>query len=62
MTKLDELIEYYAYTLDCLIELRRIYETHCCNDCARAKWCEYVPKVGQQVRYNCPHYVGGEAG
>ena len=56
MSKLDDSIENVAYILDSLMVLRNIYESGCCNDCKIAKTCEYAPKVGQLVRYNCPFY------
>lgn len=56
MDKLDNAIADTAYVLDCLRALRSIYETGDCNNC-RKKRCLYKPKVGQMVRYNCPHYV-----
>lgn len=58
MTRLDQEIAKQAYILDCLMALRNrnIYETGDCNICASKKDCEYVPKPGQMVRYNCPFY------
>lgn len=29
-----------------------------CNDCGKSKTCEFVPKVGQTTRYNCPLWTG----
>jgi len=56
MLRLDQEIARQAYILDCLRALRSIYETGDCNICASKKDCEYVPKPGQMVRYNCPFY------
>ena len=56
MARLDQEIARQAYILDCLRALRNIYETGDCNICANRKECEYVPKPGQMVRYNCPFY------
>lgn len=56
MNKLDEAIANTAYILDSLMVLRSIYQSGCCNSCEKVKSCEYVPKLGQQVRYNCPFY------
>lgn len=25
-----------------------------CNDCAKQRECEYCPRIGEQVRINCP--------
>lgn len=56
MSKLDTIISDVTYILDSLMLLRNIEESGDCNICARKKECEYVPKVGQLVRYNCPFY------
>lgn len=58
MSRLDESISTVAYVLDVLRTYRDIVNSGCCNDCACAKNCEYAPKLGQLVRYNCPHYEG----
>lgn len=58
MSNLDNAIKDVAYILDSLMALRNIYQTGSCNDCGAVKTCEYVPKPGQMVRYNCPFYVG----
>ena len=29
-----------------------------CNDCEKSATCEFVPKVGQTTRYNCPLWTG----
>lgn len=56
MSRLDDSIADVAYILDCLIVLKQIQESGDCNDCKIQKTCKYVPKPGQQVRYNCPFY------
>lgn len=56
-TKLDDLIAQKAYELDCLRAYRNIVDSGDCNDCQN-KECEWKPKIGNLVRYNCPHYVG----
>ena len=61
ISTLDEVIASSGYLLDCLILLRRITNLPTCNECAKTKYCEYCPKPGESVRYNCPHFVGGEA-
>lgn len=57
MNKLDEAIASTAYILDCLRSLRTINESGSCNDCGVKKICKMKPKLGQMVRYNCPHYT-----
>lgn len=44
------------YLVDCLSTLKNIMESGDCNTCGISKTCQYTPKVGQMVRYNCPHY------
>lgn len=57
MTKLDLAIAELGYVLDCLMTFRNIVQTGCCNDCRGMKEkCDYRPKPGQMVRYNCPFY------
>lgn len=56
MDKLNNAIANTAYILDCLRNLRSIYETGDCNNCGANKDCLCKPKVGQTVRYNCPFY------
>lgn len=56
MERLDQEIARQALILDCLMTLRDIYKTEDCNICASRKECEYMPKPGQMVRYNCPFY------
>ena len=62
MNKLNTTISNVAYILDSLRALRNIYETGDCNICASKKDCEYVPKPGQMVRYNCPFYKAESEG
>ena len=40
-----------------LTVLKEIWDSGNCNDCRNGQ-CEWIPKLGQPVRYNCPHYVG----
>jgi hypothetical protein len=37
--------------------LKEIWDSGDCNDCKNGQ-CEWRPKLGQLVRFNCPHYVG----
>lgn len=56
MSKLDRAISDVAYILDTLKAYRNVEETGCCNNCTKRIECEYAPKAGQMVRYNCPFY------
>jgi len=63
MSRLDDTISNVAYILDTLMAYRNIIESGDCNDCDKKFKCEYMPKPGQLVRYNCPFYLrkDGEA-
>ena len=37
--------------------LKEVWDSGDCNDCRNGQ-CEWKPKLGHLVRYNCPHYVG----
>ena len=37
--------------------LKEIWDSGDCNDCRNGQ-CEWKPRLGQLVRFNCPHYVG----
>jgi len=56
MKKLDKAIKDVAYVMDSLLLLREILESGDCNECAGIKSCQYAPKPGQMVRYNCPFF------
>lgn len=56
MSRLDETIASVAYILDTLIAYRNIAESGNCNECGARNICKHVPKLGAQVRYNCPFY------
>ena len=59
MSRLDDVIADVAYILDTLMAYRNIAETGNCNIC-KNKDCQWKPKLGQLVRYNCPHYKAEE--
>ena len=59
MSRLDDTIANVAYILDTLMAYRNISETGNCNIC-KNKDCQWLPKLGQLVRYNCPHYKAEE--
>ena len=56
MNRIDNIIADLAYILDSLRVLREIQAAGDCNTCAGRSECEYCPKPGRQVRYNCPFY------
>lgn len=56
MNRLDDTIANVAYILDSLMALRNIYDSGSCNDCGISAICNFKPKLGQMVRYNCPFY------
>lgn len=59
MSRLDDTIANVAYIFDTLMVYRNIAQTGNCNIC-KNKDCQWKPKVGQLVRYNCPHYKAEE--
>jgi len=56
MNRIDDAISNVAYILDTLIAYKRIMELGDCNNCGERKTCQYVPQLGEQVRYNCLFY------
>ena len=56
MNRIDNIIADLVYILDSLRALREIQATGNCNTCAGRSECEYCPRPGQMVRYNCPFY------
>lgn len=55
MSRLDDAIDDVRYILETLIVYRRIIRQGCCNTCNNQN-CEWKPKLGEDVRWNCPHY------
>ena len=56
MSRLDQVIADITYVRSCLKLLKTIQESGDCNICKKKRTCEYVPKLGEQVRYNCPFF------
>lgn len=56
MNRIDNIIADLAYIHDSLRALREIQTVGNCNTCAGRSECEYCPRPGQLVRYNCPFY------
>lgn len=54
--RLDETISTVMYILDCLRAYKEITKSGNCNNCGKNPTCEYKPRIGQMVRYNCPFY------
>lgn len=52
-----ECAEEHRQLASWLQALKEIWDSGDCNDCRNGQ-CEWKPKLGQLVRYNCPHYVG----
>lgn len=58
-SRLDAAISDLNYITDCLIALRNIHDVgRDCNTC-KNKDCEWRPGLGEQIRFNCPHWKGG---
>lgn len=56
LTRLDRAIYDVSYILDVLNAYRDIQNTGNCNWCSDKLICQYVPKPGETVRYNCPFF------
>ena len=56
MSRLTNLMEEKPYEFECLMAYKQIIESGSCNDCKLSD-CQYRPKLGELVRYNCPFYV-----
>lgn len=54
---LQELEAEHRQKAEWLKALKEIWDSGDCNDCRNGQ-CEWKPKLGQLVRFNCPHYVG----
>lgn len=54
--KLETAISCISYIYDALKDYSKIISSGNCNDCEKMFRCEYAPKPGQLVRYNCPFY------
>ena len=54
---LQELEAEHRQLAEWLKALKEIWDSGDCNDCRNGQ-CEWKPKLGQLVRFNCPHYVG----
>ena len=54
--KQDSLYMALRFLEDCMNFYRNMHDLPTCNECAKQKDCEYVPRWGERVRYNCPHY------
>lgn len=54
---LPELEAEHKQYAEWLKALKEIWDSGDCNDCRNGQ-CEWKPKLGQLVRFNCPHYVG----
>lgn len=54
---LKELEAEHRQLAEWLKALKEIWNSGDCNDCRNGQ-CEWKPKLGQLVRFNCPHYVG----
>lgn len=53
----EECAKEHRQLAEWLKALKEIWDSGDCNVCRNGQ-CEWKPKLGQLVRYNCPHYVG----
>lgn len=54
--KCEECAKEHRQLAEWLKALKEIWDSGDCNDCRNGQ-CEWKPKLGQLVRFNCPHYV-----
>jgi len=52
---------FYNLSMD-LNALERLRLGRNCNNCKKRSKCKFLPKIGEPLRYNCPHWVddGGD--
>ena len=43
-----------GYVMGCMIFTERVSNMPNCNTCGKKISCEYVPRLGDDVRFNCP--------
>lgn len=55
-SRLEDVIVNITYILSVIEAYRDIQNSGGCNECGKRMTCEYAPKLGQLVRYNCPFY------
>lgn len=53
----DEINESLTLVVTALRFMKMMQTATTCNTCAVRSSCNYAPAWGEQVRYNCPHYV-----
>lgn len=54
-------IQLLHYAADCMRYYERVATLPDCNNCRRAETgCIYLPKWGEDVRINCPHWTSEE--
>ena len=52
-----EIKDILSRLIDSLDYMDRMSKLPDCNDCGIANVCMYAPKIGEQVRINCPLHV-----
>ena len=53
----EECAKEHRQLAEWLKALKEIWDSGDCNVCRNGQ-CEWKPKLGQLVRFNCPHFVG----
>ena len=49
-----KIMEALLYLADSMVLLNDIAKMNTCNDCGIQRKCNYCPRPGESVRYNCP--------
>lgn len=56
--EIRQFTDLLIYAVDCIRYYERIAVLPNCNNCKMTeKGCMYLPKWGEEVRINCPHWV-----
>lgn len=55
-TNQNKLYMALRFLEDCISFYWKMHDLPTCNECGKRKDCEYVPRWGERVRYNCPHF------
>lgn len=56
---IKQLARRLSFAAKCINFYLQVGKLHTCNDCGVVK-CKYAPELGDDVRYNCPHWEPGK--
>lgn len=62
MSRMDEDAREFArmllYVVNCINYYSRVSSYNDCNNCGKNPGCEYLPRLGEMTRINCPLWEG----